>query len=144
MGKQEYINAGQDKAQIEAEKRVRKIKKFYKELASWAGASVFMIALDLFLSGGITWSKFPVFFWGITLVWQFFEVLRLQKLDKQWEDRMMRKFLDKESDKRLGESDKQEDYSGELLKNEEIREKELANLAEYRKVQKPWKDEDLV
>ena len=133
-----------DEATLNAEKRVKKIKKFYKELASWAGASVFMIALDLFLSHGITWSKFPVFFWGITLVWQFFEVLRLQKLDKQWEDKMMRKFLDKEQGTRIGEGDKQEDYSGELLKNEEVREKEMANLREYRKVQKPWKDEDLV
>ena len=49
------------------EKRLRKIKKFYKDLASWAGLSVFMIALDLFLSGGISWSKYPVFFWGIAL-----------------------------------------------------------------------------
>ena len=133
-----------DEATLDAEKRVRKIKKFYKELASWAGASVFMIALDLFLSGGISWSKFPVFFWGITLVWQFFEVLRLQKLDKQWEDKMMRKFLDKEPRASIGEAGKEDDYSRELLQNEEIREKELANLAEYRKVQKPWKDEDLV
>ena len=133
-----------DEATLDAEKRVRKIKKFYKELASWAGASVFMIALDLFLSHGITWSKFPVFFWGISLVWQFFEVLRLQKLDKQWEDRMMKKFLDKDSAKGITEGDKPEDYSGELLNNEEVREKELANLSEYRKVQKPWKDEDLV
>jgi hypothetical protein len=141
---EEFNPVEQDEMKLDAEKRVKKIKKFYKELASWAGASVFMIALDLFLSHGITWSKFPVFFWGITLAWQFFEVLRLQKLDKEWEDKMMRKFLDKKSGNNSVNTDKAVDYSEELLHNQEVREKELANLAEYRKVQKPWKDEDLV
>lgn len=131
-------------AHFEAEKRVKKIKKFYKELASWAGASVFMIALDLFLSHGITWSKFPVFFWGITLVWQFFEVLRLQKLDKEWENKMMRKFMDQTPDRALPESGGQMDYSEELLNKERIREEEMADLSDFRKVKKPWKDEDLV
>lgn len=140
----EIIQPHKSDVQIEAEKRVKKIKKFYKELASWAGASVFMIALDLFLSHGITWSKFPVFFWGITLVWQFFEVLRLQKLDKEWENKMMRKFMDQTPNRSLPGSGKQVDYSEELLNNERIREEEMADLSDFRKVKKPWKDEDLV
>lgn len=144
MGTEEYTNAGHDKVQLEAEKRVRKIKKFYKELYSWIGTSIVLIAIDLFFSGGITWSKFPVFFWGITIVYQFFEVLHLQKLDRQWEDKMMRKFLKKEPDGALEEPEKTDDYSDELLHNEQIREKELADLSDFRKVKKPWKDEDLV
>ena len=80
-----------DQEYLDAQKRVKKIKSFYKNLASWAASSIFMIALDLFLSGGITWSKFPVFFWGISLVFQFFQVLRLQQLDKDWEKKQLKK-----------------------------------------------------
>ncbi len=131
----------------EAIKRVKKIKKFYKELYSWIGTSIFLLALDLFLSGGITWSKYPVFFWGISLVIQFFQVLHLQRMDKEWEENMIRKFTQKSSSpsvlpQNTGEG--QIDYSDELLNNEPLREQELADLSEYRKLKRPWKEEDLV
>ena len=131
-----------------AQKRIRKIKKFYKELASWAGISVFLIAMNLFLSGNISWAKYPVFFWGIFLVIEFFQVLRLQRIDKEWEGRMMRKFTGKEhlppyrSNEPAQETS--EDYSQELLRPQSEKEKEVADLSDYRKVKKPWKDEDLV
>jgi len=128
----------------DAEKRVRKIKKFYKELASWAGTSIFLIALNLFLSGSISWAKYPVFFWGIAIALQYFNILRLQKLDKDWEQRMMRKFTGREPVRSLPSETKEVDYSGELLNNEQVREKELADLSEYRKLKKPWEDKDLV
>ena len=135
---------GVDPEILEAQKRVRKIKKFYKELASWAGTSVFLVALDLFLSGGITWSKYPVFFWGIAIAYQFFTVIRLQKLDKEWENRMMRKFTGKENiPTTTSNPPALEDYSEELLRNPEP-EKEIADLSEYRKLKKPWEDKDLV
>ena len=128
----------------DAEKRVRKIKKFYKELASWAGTSIFLIALNLFLSGSISWAKYPVFFWGIAIALQYFNILRLQKLDKDWEQRMMRKFTGREPVRSLPSETKEVDYSGELLNNEQVREKEFADLSEYRKLKKPWEDKDLV
>jgi hypothetical protein len=131
-----------------AQKRIRKIKKFYKELASWAGISVFLVALNLFLSGNISWAKYPVFFWGIFLVVEYFQVIRLQRIDKEWEDRMMRKFTGRErlppntSDEPVQGT--QEDYSQELLGSPPEKQKEMADLSDYRKVKKPWKDEDLV
>jgi len=129
-----------------AQKRVRKIKKFYKELASWAGTSIFLIALDLFLSGTISWSRYPVFFWGIFLVIEFFKVLPLQKMDKPWEDKMIRKFTRKpiSGAQPLSIPVEEEDFSGELLKDHEKKEKEYADLTEYRKLKKPWEDKDLV
>jgi lipopolysaccharide/colanic/teichoic acid biosynthesis glycosyltransferase len=130
-------------ATLEAQKRVKKIKRFYKNLASWAGTSVFLIALDLFLSGGITWSKWPVFFWGITIVMEVFEVIRLQRMDKNWEDRMLRKHSG-QSALPDPENKNDEDYSDDLLRNPEEPEKEKANLSEFRKLKRPWKDEDLV
>lgn len=121
----------------EAEKRLKKIKNFYKNLANWAGVSLFMLALDYFLSGGISWSKYPVFFWGISLVIDVFQVIRLQRMDKSWEDRQMRRF----TGRTIGGSNSNhpEDFSEELLNR-----KEMEDLREYRKAEKPWNDKDLV
>lgn len=138
----------QTRAYAEAEKRVRKIKRFYKDLASWAGTSIFLIALNLFLSGNVSWAKYPVFFWGIAILLQSFEIIRLQKMDKAWEERQLRKFTGRDAlppqQEPLPDVKPTEplvDYSGELLQKQE---REMEDLSEYRKLQKPWKEEDLV
>lgn len=123
----------------EAEKRLKKIKSFYKNLANWAGVSLFMLALDYFLSGGISWSKYPVFFWGISLVIDVFQVIRLQRMDKSWEDRQMRRFTGRTISR--SNSDNPEDYSEELLNRKE---REMGDQREYSKAGKPWNDKDLV
>jgi len=79
-----------DPETIAAEKRVRKIKSFYKNLASWAGTSVMLLGMNLFLSGDISWAKFPVFFWGIFLAADFFKILYLQRTQREWEERQAR------------------------------------------------------
>jgi len=140
--KETILPPDEDKAQLDAEKRVKKIKKFYKELTSWAGTSVILLAIDLFLSGGISWSKYPVFFWGIAIAVQFISILKIQRLDRQWEEKMLRKF--KKQEELPAEMSTDPDYSEELLHNEKLREKEIADLSEYRTLKKPWKDEDLV
>ena len=144
---EDLTQAHVDQEQEDAQKRVKKIKKFYKELASWAGTSIFLIALNLFLSGSISWAKYPVFFWGITLVYQYFQVLRYQRLDKEWERKMMRKFTGRnERVKSIESTDSEplstEDYTEELLRDKP--EKEPANLSDYRTLKKPWEDKDLV
>ena len=133
---------------MEAQKRVRKIKRFYKGLATWAGTSIFLLALNIFTTGGISWAKFPIFFWGISLVIQAFEVFRLQRQGKDWEKRQLEKQLGRElpSDyvpMTVMPEEKQEDYSDELL-NKEKKVREPANLSEFRKLAKPWKDDELV
>jgi hypothetical protein len=136
-----------EKEYLEAQKRVRKIKKFYKELTSWASTSVILIALNLFLSGNISWAKYPVFFWGIFVLAGVFDIIRMQKLNKEWEARQMRKFTGKEIPQPVAQSvsdigqDQPRDYSEELLRQEE---RELADLTEVRRLKRPWKDEDLV
>ena len=130
----------------EAQKRVKKLKNFYKDLTSWAGTSIVLLALDFFLTGGISWSKYPVFFWGIFVVAQVFDVIRWQKLDKSWEEKQMKRFTSSEN-KTVKTVDappaeeKLEDYSDELMNK---RDREMANLSDYRQLHKPWKDEDLV
>lgn len=128
-----------DPEMIAAEKRVRKIKSFYKNLASWAGTSVMLIGMNLFISGDISWAKFPVFFWGIFLAADFFKILYLQRTQKEWEEKQARGYTRRGT--AVADGDLTEDYSGALLNR---REKELENLADYRKVSKPWKDQDLV
>lgn len=131
----------------EAQKRVRKIKKFYKDLAGWAGTSVFLLALDFFLSGGITWSKYPVFFYGIFVLMQVFHIIRLQRLDRSWEERQMRRFTGRSHSgnvpgNRLENQEEQlEDYSDDLLNRKD---REMEDLSEYRRLKRPWKDDDLV
>jgi hypothetical protein len=134
-----YSTEMSDAEYREAEKRLKKIKSFYKNLANWAGVSIFLLALDYFLSGGISWSKFPVFFWGISIVMQVFEVIRLQRMDKAWEQRQMSRLTGRPVSSL--NNDNQEDYSDELLNSKEI---EMEDLREYRKAGKPWNDKDLV
>jgi hypothetical protein len=84
-------------ASREALKREYKVRKFYKSLISWAGTSIMLIAIDLFTSGGITWSKFPVFFWGISIFIQFIGIMKLQHFDKNRERRRYRRYGEQSS-----------------------------------------------
>ncbi len=136
----------EDREYREAQKRVDKIKKFYKNLASWAGTSVFLIALNIFLTGGITWARYPVFFWGLSILIQVFHIIRLQRMDKNWEERQIRRFTGRNYQPRNTSAaeipgEQQEDYSEELLNQQE---REMADLKEYRQLKKPWEDKDLV
>lgn len=129
-----------DPEYIAAQKRVKKIKAFYKDLTSWAGTSIMLIGMNLFISGDISWAKYPVFFWGIWIAAEFFNILRLQRLDKEWEARQLKRFTGKVRPEE-GTVIPERDYSEELLNREE---KVPENLSDYRKVAKPWKDQDLV
>ncbi len=136
-----------DQEYLDAQKRVKKIKKFYKDLASWAGTSVLLIGMNLFLSGDITWAKYPVVIWGIFVLAEVFNIIRLQRLDKEWEERQMRRFTSRKKDTTSETStttpgqEQLEDYSEELLNKQE---REMADLSEYRKLKRPWEDKDLV
>lgn len=136
----------EDREYREAKKRVDKIKKFYRNLASWAGTSAFLIALNVFLAGEITWARYPVFFWGISILIQVFHIIRLQRMDKNWEERQIRRFTGRNYQRRNTSAAEipgaqQEDYSDELLHQQE---REMADLKEYRQLKKPWEDKDLV
>ena len=133
---------------MEAQKRVRKIKRFYKGLLSWVTTSIILIAINIFTAQGITWAKWPIFFWGISILMQAFEVIRLQRHDKQWEKRQLEKQLGTTlpSDyvpMTVMPDEKPEDYSEELL-NKEKPVREQADLSEVRKLARPWKDDELV
>ena len=138
-----------EKASTDVEKRVRKIRKFYKQLISWVGTSIILIAIDLFLNQSITWSRYPVFFWGLSILIQYINIIRLQKLGREWEEKFVRKLAgESESEGAIllppNDEKTEIDYSKELMWDSPEREKEPADLSEYRKLKRPWKDEDLV
>ena len=135
-------NPETDVLRLEAQKRAKKIRKFYRNLTSWASTSFILIAIDIFTSHGLTWSRYPVFFWGIAIAFEFFAIIKMQHMDGDWEEKILRKH----SRQTLPDPDKgkSEDYSEELLRQTEEPIKEKADLTEYRKLKRPWKDEDLV
>jgi 2TM domain len=132
-----------DLATREAQRRVEKIRKFYKNISSWVSTGFILIAIDFFMNHSITWSKFPVFFFAIALVFQFIGIMRLQYFDKTWEEKMVNKHIE-----RFNLPDPQkpttEDYSEELLRGKDQPEMEKTDLSSFRKLKKPWKDDDLV
>lgn len=138
---QDIPQAIEDQESIEIKRRVRKIRKFYRELFSWGATSIVLIAINLFLSGSVTWAKYPVFFWGIAILIQYISILRMRHFNRQWEDKMVRKLA---GENREPINLPEPDYSEELLQNERLKEKEPAQLSDYRTLKKPWKDEDLV
>jgi hypothetical protein len=133
----------------EAQKRVKKIKKFYKDLYSFLGVSIVLIGINLFFSGNIGWAKYPVFFWGIFIVADAFNIFRLQRFDKTWELRQMEKFTGRRlqslpAEKKDADTNQVPiDYSDELL-HQPSPEREAMDLKEVRNVQKTWRDEDFV
>lgn len=131
----------QDKTYRDAQKKVRDLKKFYTELISWAGTSIFLIGLNIFLSGNISWAKYPVFFWGLALIFQVIRLIKNHSFDRHWEEKMIRKMTDSNGNQ-SHDDEMVKDYSDELLRDHRERKKEP--LSDYRTAGRPWKDEDLV
>jgi hypothetical protein len=81
----------------EAQKRVKNLRDFYMSLATYIVFVFFFLGLDFFVSGGITWSVWPIFGWGIgmffygvtTFVWN-------SPMGKQWEDKKIKELMGEE------------------------------------------------
>lgn len=122
-------------------KREQKIRKFFKELTQWASTSVILVGINLFVSGGFTWAKWPVVIWGIVVAAHSIEVLRHYKLNRDWERRRLQD-IHRASTTLPEKADAVDtpDYSEDLLDARPERER----LSEYRELQKPWREDDLV
>jgi hypothetical protein len=121
----------------EVERKAKMQRRFFRDLSSWAGTMIVLIAMDVFLSGGMTWSKFPVFFYSLFMMTRFIKYIRAQRFGGEYPGRSGRR-----NRRRLRDNHQEvEDYTDTLLRQEE---RELADLKEYRQPGKPWKDEDLV
>lgn len=83
---------------VKAVERVEKLKEFYQNLASYCIVIPFLIFINFRFSPQFNWFWFPMFGWGIGLLFHFLEVNNYNIfLGRNWEDRKIRELMDKEN-----------------------------------------------
>jgi hypothetical protein len=83
---------------VKAVERVEKLKEFYQNLASYCLVIPFLIFINLRFSPGFHWFWFPIFGWGMGLVFHFLEVNNYNIfLGKNWEDRKIKEMMENEN-----------------------------------------------
>ncbi|MGB0880514.1 MAG: 2TM domain-containing protein [Polaribacter sp.] len=79
---------------VRAVERVEKLKEFYQNLISYCLVIPFLIFINLRFSPGFHWFWFPIFGWGIGLIFHFLEVNNYTVfLGKDWEDRKIKEIM---------------------------------------------------
>ncbi len=125
-----------------AQKRVKKIKSFYKNLITWAVFSVFFIVLNIMGGSSFPWAIFPIGGWGIGVIIQALEVFGIPGYGKDWEKRILEDEMRKIE---LEDSLKQRYIElSAREKTEQLPEEEQLDLDELRKIKKGWDDSELV
>lgn len=117
----------------EAKKRVKSKKEFFEHVTIFGVMSVFFFLLNALTAFGNWWFYWPIFGWGIGVVFHYFEVFGfpgIPQMSEEWEEHQIREEM-----KRLEQTnapyDPDEDYD------------EL-ELRQVQKEKKKWEDEDLV
>lgn len=86
---------------VKAVERVEKLKEFYQNLASYCIVIPFLVFINLRFVPQFNWFWFPMFGWGIGLVFHFLEVNNYNIfLGKNWEDRKINELMEKENQQR--------------------------------------------
>ncbi len=124
----------------EAERKEIIRKRFYRDVISWVGTIITLLAINFFLVGGMTWSRFPIFFIGLFMGMRFLQYISAQQFGGEYPRRSRRRDRRRYADQ-LPANEPVEDYTDVLLRQEE---REPAELKDYRKPEKAWRDEDLV
>jgi 2TM domain len=92
----ENINQNSEKYQ-QAKKQVENIQGFYGNLISYIIANCFMIFINLKYSPDKLWFFWPMLGWGIGVVIHGLKTFNaLPFLDKNWEERKIKKFMEQE------------------------------------------------
>lgn len=139
----------EDKQILEARKRVKKIKSFYSNFASWIIFSVFFILLNVFTSD-FFWSIFPILGWGIGVAFQAIEVFGLPGFGRNWEERLLQKEMERMRYKE--DAEKWYQHENQAKRIERPREEALdfeeyqdeLELRDFRRIRKDWNDSDFV
>ena len=85
----------QDERYQRAKKRVADIKSFFTHLAVYVGVMVVLVIVDI-SDHGNWWFYWPLLGWGIAVAIHAFNVFGLF-LGSGWEERKIKKLMDKES-----------------------------------------------
>ena len=140
----------EDRHLQEARKRVKKLKSFYSNLASWIIFSIFFTMLNLFTSREFFWAIFPILGWGIGVLFQAIEVFGLPGIGRNWEERAMEKELERLRYKEDAEKWYQHKKNVKHLdapKQEELDFEEYQDeleLRDFRRSKRDWRDSDFV
>jgi hypothetical protein len=85
-----------------ARKRVEEIKGFYGNLTAYIVVNAALLAINLITSPDHLWFYWPLIGWGIGVAIHGMKVYNyLPFLGKDWEERKMKEFMDKEKNKGL-------------------------------------------
>lgn len=84
-----------------AKKRVEAIKGFYGNLTSYIVVNIGLLIINLMTSPNELWFYWPMIGWGIGVVIHGMKVYNyLPFLGKDWEERKMKEFMDKEKEQK--------------------------------------------
>jgi len=83
-----------ENAYIKAKKRVKDIKGFYVNLASYCIVIPFLIFINLYTYSEVQWFWFPMLGWGMGVAFHGFEVFGY---GKTWEEKKIKELMEKEN-----------------------------------------------
>jgi hypothetical protein len=82
---------------FKAKKRVEEIKGFYGNLIAYIFVNIGLIIINLVTSPQYLWFFWPLFGWGIGLVFHGLKVFNYMPFfTKDWEERKIKEFIEKE------------------------------------------------
>ena len=101
----------QEQKYILARKRVEKISKFYKHLATYVVVNIFLSAIfivgdmndgDTFMESFSNYHNYKIWlFWGIGIVFQALNTFGLSLfMNKDWEEKKIQKYMDEQNNRR--------------------------------------------
>jgi len=121
-----------------AQRRVKKMKKFYKNLSTWMFTCIFLAILFFFLRMP-PWITFVVVAgWGIGIAAEAVDIFGFPGIDRDWEERKIREEMEKMGG-RSRRTRKPAAHDDDDLDLEE-----RLDLPDYREVRKNWDESDLV
>ena len=77
-----------------ARKRVKELRSFYGSLTSYLSVNLLLFLINLVSSPGRWWFYWPLFFWGIGILFQAWHVF-MPRFDGDWEERRIQQELRK-------------------------------------------------
>ncbi len=85
---------------VKAVERVEKLKEFYQNLAAYCMVIPFLIFINLKFSPQFHWFWFPIFGWGIGLVFHYLETNNYNLfLGKNWEEKKIKQMMEEDNKK---------------------------------------------
>ncbi|WBX72722.1 histidine kinase [Tenacibaculum pacificus] len=91
-----FNNSIENSKYIKAVEKVEKLKELYQNLASYCVVIPFLIFINLKFSPQFHWFWFPIFGWGIGLIFHFLEINNYNIiLGENWEERKINEIMKK-------------------------------------------------